>query len=671
MERKNENEIKRNFSKIQQKIYIFLELQFKETMMNFLTKRRLMKPSKYEDECKNILKWELVIARQVDTLTSMVFRYSVEIHHRRKSQIKINWRNFSLEKFKKNCGELRKIIDAVTNHLYLLGRADTSDDLSLFSYVATQKALYKFSRILLEELNSLQSPSKEHSGSQNPLPFVRFYLIFSHQWKQLTDLKGVRAGSDREIELVCEELKQIIEKIKAMNLEQKGVGSYYNERIRKLIIELSKRENKTLNIEKFETVKVNGEEKEVIGFKGEIHVHILFSILNDYWLRISELRENSKGKLDARFGEQTAAEIRTKIRKMSEHGSSWLYDQYRADPERSIIAQSIPPPAEVIRHFKIRKLDKYLELVKNAALEQIKEVFSNNFKFFNGIYGKQFNINLKLFLVTFRDSYAAAFVLPERTVFSGRKSDTGQPCFNEVYVMDPQNIEIFVSIQFIAGYLMNENRKQLEQTIFHEIVHWFTRHFDKRTENRLGNLFSEGIASFAEYIANPKKFLIKRNLNSVLVKFYEVVKQSGSIKDIENFVISVDLSLQYSLGAYMWVVIYAYKIRKEKGRECFDSRLPTNANTLDPAPLIRKNQLPYFLNEERIIELAAEEKATRWLSAFTKLMTPAMFLKEYVEAAKKMKLHSIFSETAGEFLIEAAKEEKAKRKEAIYRRRAM
>ena len=339
-------------------------------MAIFSAKRRIMEPFKYDEELKSILKWDLVITRQVYVFSDMIRRGEGS-------------EEFSLAKLKKNCGEIRRKIDKVTNHLHALGQPDTSDDLSLFSHLIIQKSLYKFSDTLLGKLDELQPQFKRLP------PNVRFYLILSSQWRRLTNLKNLRNKYNRETELVCKELEQIIKKIKALNSEQKRVKGYYRERIQKLIIELSKRENKTLNIEKKSRYYVEGPKREgdiravisqrtgleeevfyrdSINLKGKIHVHILFSILDDSRHAISTRLENSKGRLDDIFGEQTAAEIRTKMRVMSERTPSWLYDEYRTNPESSLIFQSILPSVETVKKYPVKKLDEYLELVKNRIL---------------------------------------------------------------------------------------------------------------------------------------------------------------------------------------------------------------------------------------------------------------------------------------------------------------
>ena len=212
----------------------------------------------------------------------------------------------------------------------------------------------------------------------------------------------------------------------------------------------------------------------------------------------------------------------------------------------------------------------------------------------------------------------------------------------------------------IASWLEGGN-EHMESLIIHEITHWFTKQRNRRgAPYGLDKLFTEGISMFAECATYPESFFSRWHIDILLRKFDELVEKPGSTRDVAYLLSKLSSKYHnryyYVLGFYMWVVICAYKIRKEEGRECFEKTYP-------PPDYL-------FINIDRIRNLVVHEKVIPLLITFRSNMTPAMFFKEYVEATKKMGVRSIFNKETMESLIEVAKEGVAKRKRAIETRKA-
>ena len=583
-----------------------------------------MKAYKYFKDIEDLLELTHNIRIRISELFT-IYRSTDNISAK-KVREKINSRHF-----KKDCEKIVKKTDKIIKHVHKLGQADNLDYLSLI-----------FCIVYLNKLN----PPRIQLINQSKL-LCRGYSLNQ-------DLKN---KLKKDNERMCSAIENVVNKLNALNAEHTGIKLHFQKTIQELAFKMSKREAETLNIEKFETVKVGGEEKEVIGFKGKINAKILFSILDERgpldFVRMNPERKNSKGKLDARFKMEDAPAIRLVTRYTKLYNPLELLgtDRSAGDDAGSKKVEFLIPPTDIVKQFKIKSFDAYQQLIKDTTLESIKKVFENNSKFFYGYYGKHFNINLNIFLVLSKYKLPLAYVRARKTILSGiGQTPTGpELVVKSICAPDPYNVEIYISMEYIAECVMKNDFKEIELAILHELTHWFTKHGDQDQEP-LSKLFLEGIAVFSEYShdrteATLKKWFSKNNIEEIL----RITNSPLSIEEMKKYVNNKgEPENPYFLGLYMWLTIYAYKRQGKDGKKCFEHGINTN----------------------RLLEIA-DETAIKWLMKFRDVMTLHRFFKEYVEATKKMNVPSIFNAAAREFLIVGSILEVAKRKTAIERTRLM
>ena len=576
--------------------------------------------------------------------------------------------------FKNYCREIIKNTNKIINHVHKLGQA-SDIDLLLFNNFDYLKETSSLREKISKQVDALLFNNFDYLKETSS-----FREKFSKQVRELSYYKDLEANKEfkKSIERTCGELDKIINKLNALNAEIKKIKGHVQEVVQEVEFKMSKRETETLNLERFSE------------FKGKINTKILFSIFDYKRSRVNLKRKNSEGKLDAKFGTEKATIIRSETRRLTapldSRTQSVIRDSTADDIQQAqrMIEKIEPlmPPAGLIKKFKIKNFDKYQQLIKNKTIEALKKVFENNTKFFYGHYGKYFNININLFLVLQEDFFGVrtfqAFVRSQKKVLSSIQTPIDpKRDFKTVSVIDPHNIEIFISMKHIAEQVTKENLKPLEQTILHELTHWFTKHINQ-DENTLHKLFSEGLAVFSEYCAEPEHTLKEWLSPDKLEGISRMTNGPRSIEEMEN---DVSLKNPYTIGLYMWLTIYAYKSQKKDGRKCFEPYI----NTARLIKIAYKDAIENTCTHcgfKSLIKIAykdaientcthcgfkslikiVDKEAIKWLRVFRNLMTPNLFFKQYAEATKKMNVRSTFNKAAMEFLIETANEETAKRK---------
>ena len=161
---------------------------------------------------------------------------------------------------------------------------------------------------------------------------------------------------------------------------------------------------------------------------------------------------------------------------------------------------------------------------------------------------------------------------------------------------------------------------QFSLLLIHEWEHWLTSHLN---EDRitLYLLFSEGLATFAEYVTSPDEVS-----NTARRKLLKVSREQFSLLEMES-AIDADKNLPYAIGWFMWLLIYSYKAF---GR--------TTQNYVDDTWLTS------------IVSGQNREKALAWLRTFSHI-SPKLFFKMYIEATRAMKVRLFFNRAAEEELL--------------------
>ena len=492
---------------------------------------------------------------------------------------------FNFESFKKDCEKTKKKNDKIIKHVHKLGQATNPDHLSLIYYLANQNKLNAFTESLTTHL------------------------------KLLNHYKDLKNELKKDNERIHRELENVINKINALNAENTRIKRHFQKRIQELAIKMSKRETETLNLEQFSE------------FKGKINAKILFSIVDQDQFRMNP-KKNSEGKLEAKFGTGKAYFIRLLTRYSAPLDPLELLDtDHSTGSDAAHGIEFLIPPADLTKKFKIKNFDEYQQLIKNKTIESLKQVFKNNPKFFYGHYGKYFNINVNLFLMLSKHPLPLAFVRPQKDALSNKQASAVLGInIKPISVTDPHNVELFISMKYIAQKIMQKNLKDVELTTLHELTHWFTKHVNQ-DENTLNELFSEGIAAFSEYCAGPKRTIETYFSPPEIEKISRLTNDPLSIEEME-YSIEKNSRISYVAGLYMWLTIYAHKRQNKKGKKCFE----------------------HVINKNHLIEIA-DENANKWLRTFKNVMTPNAFFKQYAEATKKMNTQPIFNKPAMESLI--------------------
>ena len=586
--------------------------------------------TKYHKKLEEILYLKTDLCREVDKFLEMNARDNTNPKQHALVQ-------FNGKRFKKTCGRLKKKLTKMIEHLHELDEVTKSDDFSLIYYLLSQQKgrsnglIVKLQRLFINHRFNKVFHRDKASEFYNIYGefFTSLYSGLYDRYHSTTPTH-LRNEFKKDGEHIYEELKEVIYEANDLASEHRRLGSLTKKRFQELIIKLSKRETETLNLEQFSE------------FKGKINTHFLFSIVDEKYMRIRSEGVNSSGKLDAKFGAQKSKLLR--ISRMTSEIDSDLprITPYQGYSINDVLfkVECLIPPKNLMRKFKINSFEKYHQLIKNTVLETIKKVFSNNTKFFYDIYGKQFNINLKIVLFEKENPRESAYVQPERKLVSSKSAGSWNVP-KLVLVTEPHNIQISISNDYVARLAIKKDHKHLESTIIHELSHWFTKHIHERSG--ISNLFSEGFAVFSQYCTHPKYAL--NNWLPSTIKVVKLIKRPLSIEHME-FVLKDDRLYAFILGFYMWLIIYVYKIKGKEGKKCF----------------IRG------INKGILIEIA-DENAFRWLRTFRR-MEPQTFFKQYAETTKKMNVPSIFNKAAMKFMIETANEEVAKRKRAIETRKA-
>ena len=511
-----------------------------------------MKFSEYSKDISDFLELLLTTSNKVSNFDSFLYyRYRNEDylpnsphfdHYNRNKENQL--KEIRSRHFKNCCREIIKNTNKIINHVHKLCQASGLD---LFSLLSFENLYY------LKEIYSFR-------GS-----FIKLLA-------KLSNHKDLEANKEfkKDIERTCGELEKIINKLNALNAEIKKIEGCVQEAVQELEFKMSKRKTETLNLERFSE------------FKGKINTKILFSILQKVageTFRMNLKRENSEGKLDAKFGTEKATLIRSETRELTTPYSitqsairSTAGDMQQTQRMIEKI-KFLLPPEDLIKKFKITNFDEYQQLIKNKTIEALKKVFENNTKFFYGHYGKYFKINLSLFLARYDDfSATQGFVRPSKKILSSKTPIDPKRDFKTVSVIDPHNIEIFISMSLIEECAIKENYEYLESVIIHELTHWFTKHINQN-ENTLRNLFSEGLARFSEYCTKPELTLEEEFSPDEVSEISFLTNNPRSIEEMEN---GISRKNRYYIGFYMWLTIYAHISQKKDGRKCFENVINTD-----------------------------------------------------------------------------------------------
>ena len=535
-----------------------------------------MKAYEYQKEIEGIIK----LAREADSsVTKFLTAY-------KNSNSKNASEKFKFRRFKKDCKELTKKTDKIIKFAHGLNQTANSNYFPLIVYLVN-----------LPKLKDIFSES---------LP---------NQLKLLNRYENLRSELKKDNKLIQEELEKAINKISALNAENQKIRPLFEKGIQELRAKMSKRETETLKLEQFSE------------FKGKIVAKTLFSIMDQKGnIRLNLKRRNSKGKLDAKFGTEKADAIREFTRFS---GQLKMFDLgYSISADLVPMIEFLMPPSKLIKKFKIKSFDEYQQLIKKKTIESLKKVFRNNPQFFYGQYGKYFSINVNLFLMLSESPLPLAFVRTQKNVLSGIRETPEELSVNIKHssATDPRNLEIFISAEYVAQKIMQKDLKDLELTILHELTHWFTKHINQR-KSAFENLFSEGIAAFSEYCADPKHALETYFSTRAVQTILFLTNRPRSVEEMEQFIEKRGSRMSYVGGLYMWLTIYAHKRKGKKGKKCFEKTI----------------------NEKRLIKIA-DQNAIKWLRIFKNVMKPATFFKQYAEATKKMKTKPLLNESALEIL---------------------